>query len=151
MTSEARDGKKRPLRGRAARTTPTAIERRERDTKCVQLRRAGVDWASIAQQLGYASAGHAHKQFMAFMKDYPREDAVAARELEADRYDQLQRAIWKKCLSGDTWAIDRVLKIMDQRERLLGLNLPPQSVDVAGREQAVSVIEGIMLALRTGQ
>jgi hypothetical protein len=65
---------------------------------------------------------------MVFMKDYPREDVVTARELEADRYDQLQRAIWAKCLKGDTWAFDRALKIMGQRARLLGLNVPVNAV-----------------------
>jgi len=126
VTTEARQPKKRALRGRAAQTTPEAVARRERDTQCVQLRRAGLGWDAIAKQLGYSSAARAYEQFMSFMKDYPREDAVAARDLEADRYDQLQRAIWAKCLKGDTWSIDRALKLMDQRARLLGLNLPPQ-------------------------
>jgi hypothetical protein len=94
----------------------------------VKLRRAGLGWDAIAQQLDYSDAGHAHRRFMVFMKDYPREDVVTARELEADRYDQLQRAIWAKCLKGDTWAFDRALKIMGQRARLLGLNVPVNAV-----------------------
>ena len=116
--------KKRARRGANSVTTPEAIERHERDAKCVNLRRAGLGWDAIATQLGYTSAARAYEQFMVFMKAYPREDAETAREVEADRYDQLQRAIWAKCLKGDQWAIDRALKIMDQRARLLGLNLP---------------------------
>lgn len=116
--------KRRQTRRNNSRTTPEAIERRERDLQCVKLRRAGLGWDAIAQQLGYSDPGHAYRRFMAVMVDYPREDAEAARDLEADRYDQLQRAIWAKCLAGDTWAIDRALKIMDQRARLLGLNAP---------------------------
>ncbi len=106
------------------RTTADALERHARDHECVKLRRAGVGWEVIAEQLGYASPGHAYDRFMVFMKDYPREDAETAREVEADRLDQLQRAIWAKCLKGDTWAIDRALRISDQRCRLLGLNMP---------------------------
>ncbi len=82
------------------------------------------------------------------MKEYPREDAVAARDLEADRYDQLQRAIWAKCLKGDTWAIDRALKLMDQRARLLGLNLPPQPADLNNVDQARGLILGMADGLR---
>lgn len=124
MTAETKGPKRRITPPNQSRSTHTAIERRERDAQCVNLRRAGLGWDAIAKQLGYTSAARAYEQFMSFMKEYPREDAVAARELEADRYDQLQRAIWAKCLKGDTWAIDRALKLMDQRARLLGLNMP---------------------------
>ena len=148
MTTEARQPKKRPLRGRAAQTTAAAVARRERDAQCVQLRRAGLGWDAIAQQLGYSSAARAYEQFCSFMKEYPREDAVAARDLEADRYDQLQRAIWAKCLKGDTWAIARALKLMDQRARLLGLNLPPQPADLNNVDQARGLILGMADGLR---
>lgn len=112
-------------------TSPTAIARRERDLRCVNLRRAGMAWQDIATQLGYSDPGHAYQRFMVIMKDYPREDVETARDVEADRYDQLQRAIWAKCLQGDTWAIDRALKLMDQRARLLGLNVPVrQTIEV---------------------
>lgn len=148
MTTEPRAPKKRQPRGSAARTTAEAIARRERDTQCVQLRRAGLGWDAIAKQLGYSSAARAYEQFMSFMKEYPREDAVAARDLEADRYDQLQRAIWAKCLKGDTWSIDRALKLMDQRARLLGLNLPPQPFEPDGQDAAKGLILGMADGLR---
>jgi hypothetical protein len=114
----------------------------------VNLRRAGLSWDEIAKQLGYSSAARASEQFHAFMKDYPREDAVTARDMEADRYDQLQRAIWAKCLKGDNWAIDRVLKIIDQRTRLLGLNAPVQAVAEIGLGDAVSTVNKIMDVMR---
>lgn len=146
--TESMAPKKRTRRGSAAQTTAAAVARRERDAQCVQLRRAGLGWDAIAQQLGYSSAARAYEQFMSFMKEYPREDAVAARELEADRYDQLQRAIWAKCLKGDTWSIDRALKLMDQRARLLGLNLPPQPVEPDSVDQAKGLILGVAESLR---
>jgi hypothetical protein len=148
VTTEPKAPKKRIRRGSAAQTTPAAVERRERDAQCVQLRRAGLGWDAIATQLGYSSAARAYEQFMSFMKEYPREDAVAARDLEADRYDQLQRAIWAKCLRGDTWSIDRALKLMDQRARLLGLNLPPQPFEPDGQETAKGLILGMADGLR---
>lgn len=105
-------------------TTPAAIARRDRDEQCAKLRRAGLGWDQIASQLGYSSAGHAYDRFMLIMKEYPREDIEAARDLEADRLDQLQRALWPKCLAGDEAAITTALRIMDQRARLLGYNAP---------------------------
>lgn len=131
MTPAAKAPKRRHTTPNNSRTTAEAVARRERDAQCVQLRRAGLGWDAIAQQLGYSSAARAYERFNVFMHEYPREDAEAARELEADRYDQLQRAIWAKCLKGDTWAIDRALKLMDQRARLLGLNMPVrQTIEV---------------------
>jgi hypothetical protein len=74
------------------------------------------------------------------MIDYPREDAEKARELEALRLDRLQRALWPQCLREDKnqhWAIDRVLKISDQRARLLGLNRPVRQEITVISEDAV--------------
>jgi hypothetical protein len=109
-------------------TSPEAMARLERDTKCMELRRAGLQWDAIAKQLGYSSPGHAHDRFMVLMKEYPREAVDEAREVELHRYDQLQDAIWAQCVNSDEknqhWAIDRVLKLMDQRARLMGWNKP---------------------------
>ena len=40
--------------------------------------------------------------------------------------DALQHAVWDKALDGDLSAMDRVIKIMDRRARLLGLDAPQQ-------------------------
>lgn len=145
MSGEAKAPKRRHTTPNNSRTTEAAIARHERDVQCVQLRRAGLGWDAIAGQLGYSSAARAYERFQVFMKEYPREDAEAARELEADRYDQLQRAIWAKCLKGDTWAIDRALKLMDQRARLLGLNMPVrQTIEVISEstvDKAIAELE----------
>lgn len=150
--SEPKRGEKRNATGKGAtvKTNPAAVARHERDVRCVKLRGAGMGWQDIAQQLGYASAGHAYDRFMVVMKDYPREDVETARETEADRYDALQRAIWAKCLKGDNWAIDRALKLMDQRARLLGLNAPlRQQIEVITEstvDAAIRELETLMNA-----
>jgi hypothetical protein len=115
-------------RGHSSRTRVSAIERRERDHRCVNMRRADAEWKVIADALGYSSPGHAHDSFMTFMHEYPREDAEIARDVEADRLDQLQRALWPHAIDRyspkQRWASERVLQLMDQRARLLGLNKP---------------------------
>jgi hypothetical protein len=124
MTQPAHANPKKAKTKGAAQTSPMRLAVRERDEQAAQLRRAGATWPQIAKQLGYASAGHAHDRFMILMHEYPRDDIEATRDLEADRLDQLQRALWPKCLAGDQGAITTVLRIMDQRARLLGYNAP---------------------------
>jgi hypothetical protein len=119
-------GKKRPRK--PLMSSPAVIARNERAQRAVDMRRAGVSFDAIARALGYASSGHAHTAFMTYMREYPRESIDDARQVELDRLDQLQAAIWQQCLasgsSNQHWAIDRMLKISDQRARLLGLNAP---------------------------
>lgn len=131
--AQAGDSVVTPARGKRAprkppMSSPAVIARAERDQRAVDMRRAGVSWDAIARALGYASSGHAHQSFMRYMAAYPRESIADARQVELDRLDQLQAAIWQQCLAtGSTnqhWAIDRMLKISDQRARLLGLNAP---------------------------
>lgn len=110
--------------GNRGATSPTRLAIRERDEKAASLRRAGATWDQIARQLGYGSPAAAYNRFMILMHEYPRETIEAARDLEADRLDQLQRALWPKALAGDQAAISTVLRIMDQRARLLGYNAP---------------------------
>lgn len=125
-SSSKRRGPGRPRK--PPMSSPEVIARAERDQRAVDMRRAGVSWDAIARALGYSSSGRAHSAFLSYMSSYPRESIDDARQVELDRLDQLQAAIWQQCLaSGSTnqhWAIDRMLKISDQRARLLGLNAP---------------------------
>lgn len=121
---------RRPKRKRRSQSpsNPEVIARRERDAECVRLRRNGLTFDAIARTLGYSDSGHAYNAFTAFMRAYPKEDVDTARQLECDRLDAMQAAIWARVLddqdSNQHWAMDRALKISDQRARLLGLNKP---------------------------
>jgi len=44
--------------------------------------------------------------------------------LEALRLDQMQAALWQRATDGEVRAIDRILRIMERRARLLGLDEP---------------------------
>lgn len=115
-------------RGRRSVSHPEVIARAERDAKAVELRRAGMSWDAIARTLGFSDSGHAHRAFRQFMVNYPKEDVEELRQLELDRLDAMQHAIWPRVLdsedSNQHWAMDRALKIQDQRSRLMGLNKP---------------------------
>ena len=63
------------------------------------------------------------------------------RRLEVDRLDALQAALWPTALAGDTAAATIVLRIIEQRARVLGMGAGslketrtrlPSTVDVSG-------------------
>ncbi|WP_336642327.1 terminase small subunit [Microbacterium sp. MMO-56] len=47
-------------------------------------------------------------------------DQTPARILELERLDALHRAVWAKALRGEVAAVDRVLRIQEARQRMLG-------------------------------
>ncbi|MEU4228278.1 hypothetical protein AB0F17_28625 [Nonomuraea sp. NPDC026600] len=48
--------------------------------------------------------------------------ATETRELELIRLDRLQAALWPDAMTGDTTAARTILRVMDRRARLLGLD-----------------------------
>lgn len=99
----------------------------DRQTKAVALRLAGLDFVHIADQLGYSSRGAAvadvESAISARIEDGTR-SLDELREIELLRLDRLQAAAWAKALSGEHKSIELVLKILDRRCKLLGLDAP---------------------------
>lgn len=104
-------------------TTTAAIERAERRSRAVHLRREGLTLREVADELG-VSVYTAWNDIQTAVRDIPKEEADLLRQQEADRPDALQRAVWEAAIAGDLHAVDRVLKIIERRCRLLGLDAP---------------------------
>jgi hypothetical protein len=83
-----------------------------------------MGYAEIAKQLGLSSPGNAYRIVKNALKATYREPADDVRKLELERLDRLTMALWKRAQSGEAEAIDRVLKLMDRRAKLLGLDAP---------------------------
>lgn len=102
----------------------------DRRTKAITLRLAGMDYDTIATRLGYAGKGAACKDITralaANLTDLGR-TADELREVELARLDRLQATAWAPAVGGDLRAIDTVLKIIDRRCKLLGLDAPVRS------------------------
>lgn len=99
----------------------TKAERDARDAKALDLRRAGVAVPKIASQQGYSTTAAAEAGIARAMKAAAVvSDPVAIRDLELDRLDRLQQAVWVKALAGDTGAQDRVMRLSEMRMRLAG-------------------------------
>lgn len=97
----------------------------DKERRVIELRRAGVTYDVIADEVGYSNASGAYHAFTRAMKRTLRESgSEELRELEADRLDRLQRFTWPAAAQGDLRAIETILRIMARRARLLGLDSP---------------------------
>jgi hypothetical protein len=101
----------------------------ERQRKALELRTSGLDYRSIAERIGYGSVASAHKAVQVALKKTLQEPADELRTMEVARLDQMLLGLWPKAIKGDTWAVDRVLKIMERRAALLGLDAPLKRED----------------------
>jgi hypothetical protein len=105
------------------RTGKKQVEQAERRRHALALRAAGVGYEDIAKQVGLSGPGPAYKIVQAALKATYREPADEVRKLELERLDRLTLALWQRAKGGESEAIDRVLKLMDRRAKLLGLDV----------------------------
>ncbi len=92
--------------------------------KVVEAVAEGATYERAAKQAGYATRSGAYKAFWKAVDGREADAVDEHRMLEVQRLDALQVAIWDKALSGDIKALNAVLRIIEQRSRLLGLDKP---------------------------
>jgi hypothetical protein len=100
------------------------IAQAEKEARIIELRRTGATWELIAKATGYANASGAHKAYQKALGRIIEPKIEELRATEIDRLDRLQFAIWERAKEGDIKAIDAVLRILDRRVRILGLDAP---------------------------
>lgn len=139
-------------------SAPAKITREERAARCFQLRKAGYDYDTIATMIEdeWTERGIFHELPASWGKRYAHSDVTVIMqrnrdtiqdtileilELEVARLDQLLASVWERATGGHLESIDRVLKIMDRRARLLGLD---KTVEQDWRTEIIAL-------LRTGQ
>lgn len=98
----------------------------EQEAKVIELRRSGATWSVIAERVGYAGPSGAYKAYQRAAERMIRPNLEELRDTELDRLDRLQLGLWGKAIQGDVRAVDSVLRIIDRRARLLGLDAPSQ-------------------------
>lgn len=104
-----------------AQRTKTA----ERRAKAIQLRLSGVDWQTIANRLGYSDKAAACKDVTRALEANQAAARKAGEDLrivELARLDRLQSALWAQALHGDHKIVDTLLRLMQRRARLTGLD-----------------------------
>lgn len=146
----ATPGRPRDGRGRYIRNHRTA----ERDAEACRLRMRGSTYEQIAQQLGYSHRDLARRAVQRALTAVVSEPAAELRQLELIRLDELWRRGWAvldrehhlvqagrvvRDAAGSPvpdWhpvlrAIDSLLRVMDRRARLLGLDAPVRVVPIS--------------------
>lgn len=100
------------------------LEANEKQRQALELRKGGVSYAAIATRLGYRGASGAWHAVRAALRKTLQEPADELRQLELERLDGMLLGIAPQVSRGNFGAIDRALKIMERRARLLGLDAP---------------------------
>ena len=99
---------------------------KDRRKKVAELLLAGSSYREIAHVLS-VSLGTIAKDaaaVAAMFDDDTAETAVKYKTLELKRLDRLWLSHWKKALAGDVQATGQLLRIMERRAKLLGLDAP---------------------------
>lgn len=105
----------------------TRAEIQARSLKATAMRLAGARYDDIAQALGYNSRQAVHDAVKRVLRDLPDESPEQVKALEMSRLDRLQQGLWPLALNGNQGAIDRILRIMERRAKLMGIDAPTQT------------------------
>jgi len=120
--------------GVAAKSSVRRIRTTEKTLKALELRKRGLNYTQIGKKLGCnrSTACRYVLSELENLADKCREEAVHVRDLELQRLDDLYLIAYRAIIDGNDLAgIDRCLRIMERRAKLLGLD-PPAKVDVQG-------------------
>jgi len=119
--------------GAAAKTSPRRVRTTEQTIKALDLRKKGFTYTQISEKLKCARSTACRYVLSELenLADQCREEAGQVRDLELQRLDELYLVAWKAISEGSETAIDRCLRIMERRAKLLGLDAA-EKVDVKG-------------------
>jgi hypothetical protein len=114
---------------------PPSMAAAEKRRAALLARQKGYSWDEVARVVGYAGRGAAHQAAMQALKDIPKEAAEEVLRLELERLDELQLALRLKLdEKPSTFLVDSILRVMERRSKLLGLDAP-----IAIRTEVVTV------------
>ena len=118
----------------------TDIESRRR--LIFEARKAGFAIEAIAEQFGVSTSTVANDLRVTIARVRAEVDMSAReyRSMELERLDKLQATIWTRATTGDLQAQKGVLRIMERRARLLGLDMP-QRIDQDVLKSIVNKLE----------
>lgn len=120
---------------------PEADER-QRAVRALDLRTSGMTYAALAAELGYSDESGPRKAVDRLLSRVEHEGVSEMRQLEGQRLDAMQRAIWPQASGGDIDAIKAALNIMGRRAKLFGLDAP-QRMQVGSEVSDVEFAESM--------
>lgn len=120
--------------GAAAKSSVRRIRTTEKTLKALELRKRGMNYTQIGEKLGCARSTACRYVLSELenLADKCREEAAHVRDLELQRLDDLYLIAYRAISDGNDLAgIDRCLRIMERRAKLLGIDAAAK-VDVQG-------------------
>lgn len=125
---------KRVKRRRRSKTNKRMVIGLATEERALELREKGWSYRTIGEAMGLSPAGVHKAVTRAMEKTAARIASVAdqVREIEIERLDRLQNAHWDTAVGkgkNRSQATDRVLRIMERRAKLMGLDAP-KKIDV---------------------
>lgn len=109
-----------------------------RYAEAVQLRIQGYTYDAIASRLGYAHKGSAHQAVKAALKRTLQEPTDELRKLELERLDYIMRQLFVSFDAGDMRLSDNILRVIEKRHRLLGLDTPQRGEPIGAEGERFS-------------
>jgi hypothetical protein len=133
-----------------------AAELEAKEAKVLELRRAGFTFQRIAEEVGYATPSGAQRALERIMTRNVPQAPDEFRWQELDRLDRMQVALWPRAMKGDDRAIGTIVKLMERRAKLVGIDAPQRiqaevvnydgTRDIDGDiERIVNLIRGVDL------
>jgi len=137
-------------RNDGAKTAPSKIPAAIRREKALELRAEGQSIRAIADKLGVSKSQ--------VQRDIEKELQAAAEgrkkiaglniDLELAKLDALEKKAWEHITDGELSAIDRVLRSMQRRAKLLGLDKTGEAGDTGSLGDLVATLEQMREAQR---
>lgn len=141
-TPDKRTGKPDPVpnRRRRKRVGKREIERVDKMNTALRMRTAGASTEQIAKELGYHDRSGASKLIKEALRSRLAESVDEMRELENHRLDSLLLAAWPDAMKGDWRKIEMVLRTIEAKRALNGLDAPTRvTVDSETRKMVLTV------------
>lgn len=119
------------------------LQSQDQHIKALELRKQGYSYEDIAKACGYASRGAAHNAVSSALKQTLREPADELRTLELERLDKIIRAMQPALDQGDTKAAACIIRVMERRAKLLGLDAAIK-VEAGMGQEAVNAVQALL-------
>lgn len=102
------------------RKPTNAAERRIRDSRALELRRAGVGWEAIITKLRFTGLKQAQESVerARALDGLHATDFASVAELEMERLNRLQQVVWGRAMKGEPAAVDRASRLSMDRVKI---------------------------------
>ena len=109
-----------------SKTQPRNVKAAEKAHKAFEMRKAGATYKQIGAALGF-SPQYAYEcitKNLGKMRKDMEQTIEDVREMELERLDGLLLGQWPRAKGGDSQAANTVVRIMERRSKVMGLDAP---------------------------